>query len=171
MAKKRSPKAGVPMSTFLVEGGIEIDVCPITHGIWLDLGELSALTGLEADLPYFREALADSRDTIWPSPVANCRLREIRFHPQYDVVIDYCPLSGGIWLDAGELDKLKQIAAALRPPFSRVVGALQAMPTPQAMPSAQPMPTPPGKQTLPAYGAPATRPFGGRPVPPRPKQK
>jgi Zn-finger nucleic acid-binding protein len=133
------------MSVFTLDNGIEIDICPITKGIWLDLGELSALTGLEADLPYFREAMADSRDTIWPSPVANCRLREIRFHPQFDVVIDYCPLSGGVWLDAGELDKIKQIAGQLRPPFSTAVGALRSLPTmpptsvPDAMSGAPPI--------------------------------
>ncbi len=151
------------MTTHVVEGGIEIDICPLTHGIWLDLGELSALIGLEADLPYFREAMADSRDTIWPSPVANCRLREIRFHPQYDVVIDYCPVSGGIWLDAGELDKLKQIASELRPPFSRAVDALRSLPHPG----------PPPRSEAPTV-SPATRPFGGKglpPVPPRPRGK
>jgi Zn-finger nucleic acid-binding protein len=158
MAHKRSPKAGVPMKPYRLDEGIEIDVCPITKGIWLDLGELSALIGLEADLPFFREALAESRDTIWPSPVANCRLREIRFHPEHDVVIDYCPLSGGIWLDAGELDKLKQIARQLQPPFSPAVGALRSIPT--RLPPAS------GNAPAPQIPRPA-----GRPLPPRPRKK
>ena len=110
------------MVPYRLDDGVEVDVCPITKGIWLDLGELRALTGLEVDLPFFREAVAESRETIWPSPVASCRLREIRFHPHHEVIIDYCPESGGIWLDRGELDKLKEIAATIGNPRSKVLG-------------------------------------------------
>lgn len=126
-SKKRSPKAGVPMTPFKLDEGIEIDICPITKGIWLDLGELRVLTGLEADLPFFRDAVAAATETIWPSPVASCTLREIRFHPSHEVVIDYCPVSGGIWLDKGELDKLKQIAAQIGDPKSKVLGVVKRM--------------------------------------------
>ena len=126
-AKKRSPKAGIPMTPFELEEGIEIDICPLTKGIWLDLGELRVLTGLEADLPYFKEAVAASTETIWPSPVAHCNLREIRFHPSYQVVIDYCPVSGGIWLDRGELDKLKDIATQIGDPKSKMIGLVKRM--------------------------------------------
>ena len=125
--KKRSPKAGVEMTPFMLDEGIEIDICPLTKGIWLDLGELRVLTGLEADLPFFRDAVAAAKETIWPSPVAACTLREIRFHPSFEVVIDYCPVSGGIWLDRGELDKLKQIAAQIGDPKSKVLGLVQRM--------------------------------------------
>lgn len=123
-----SPKAGVPMTPFHLDAeGIEIDICPMTKGIWLDLGELRTLTGLAADLPYFTDAMAASRETIWPSPSAPCRLREIKFHPSYEVVIDYCPQSGGIWLDKGELDKLKAIAAEIGDPKSKVLSAVRSL--------------------------------------------
>ena len=49
--RKRSPKAGVWMEPFFLEEGVEIDICPMTKGIWLDLGELSVLLGLEVDRP------------------------------------------------------------------------------------------------------------------------
>jgi Zn-finger nucleic acid-binding protein len=124
---KRSPKAGVAMSPFVVDEGIEIDICPITKGIWLDLGELSVLTGLAADLPYFKEAVAHSTDTLWPSPLSECKLRELRFHPDYDLIIDYCPVSGGIWLDRGELDKLRELVTQLGDPKSKVMGVVRAM--------------------------------------------
>jgi Zn-finger nucleic acid-binding protein len=127
MAVKRSPKAGVPMNPFMLPEGVEIDICPVTKGIWLDLGELRVLTGLESDLPFFKDAVASSTETIWPSPVANCRLREIRFHPAREVVIDYCPASGGIWLDKGELDKLKDIAGQIGDPKSKVLGIVKSM--------------------------------------------
>ena len=125
--KKRSPKAGVPMQPFTLEEGIEVDICPITKGIWFDLGELRVLTGLEADLPFFKEAVACSTETIWPSPVAECRLREIRFHPEHELVIDYCPHSGGIWLDKGELDKLREIAGRMGDPRAKVLGLFKSM--------------------------------------------
>ena len=124
---KRSPKAGVPMVPFMLAEGIEVDICPITKGIWLDLGELRVLTGLEADLPFFKEAVASSRETLWPSPTASCKLREIRFHPEYEVVSDYCPVSGGIWLDKGELDKLKEIATRIGDPKSKVLKTVRAL--------------------------------------------
>jgi Zn-finger nucleic acid-binding protein len=135
--KKRSPKAGVPMDPFEVNG-IEIDICPITKGIWLDLGELRVFTGLEADLPYFKDAVAASTETLWPSPVANCKLREIRFHPEYEVVIDYCPESGGVWLDKAELDKLKQIAATIGDPKSKVMGVMRSLADSVRRPSGSP---------------------------------
>ena len=115
------------MTPFILDEGIEIDICPITKGIWLDLGELRELTGLAADLPYFQDAVANATETIWPSPVANCTLREIIFHPRHEVVIDYCPVSGGIWLDKGELDKLKRIASEIGDPKSKVLGVVKRM--------------------------------------------
>lgn len=125
--KKRSPKAGVLMDPFFLDEGIEVDICPLTKGIWLDLGELRVLTGLEADLPYFKDAVASSVETLWPSPNAPCKLREIRFHPEHQVVIDYCPQSGGIWLDKGELDKLKEIAASIGDPKSKVLSVVKTL--------------------------------------------
>lgn len=119
------------MDVHRLENGITVDVCPLTGGVWLDLGELSAFTGLESDLPYFEAAVSNSRDTIWPSPAAGCCLREIRFHPDYDVVLDYCPVSGGVWLDPGELDKVRAIVAALPRPsneYSEAVTALRTIP-------------------------------------------
>jgi Zn-finger nucleic acid-binding protein len=133
-----SPKAGIPMTPFMLDEGVEIDICPITKGIWLDLGELRVLTGLEADLPFFAEAVAQSIETVWPSPVAPCRLREISFHPDYRVLIDYCPQSGGIWLDRGELDKLKQIAIEIGSPRSKVLGIVKKMADQVARPSRPP---------------------------------
>ena len=85
------------------------------------------LTGLEADLPFFKQAVARSTETIWPSPVADCRLREIHFHPDYELIIDYCPQSGGIWLDKGELDKLREIAGRLGDPRAKVLGLFKSM--------------------------------------------
>ena len=60
---KISPKAGVPMTPFMLDEGVEVDICPVTKGIWLDLGELRVITRLSADLPYFAQAMATSRET------------------------------------------------------------------------------------------------------------
>lgn len=111
----------------MLEEGVEIDICPVTKGLWLDLGELAVLTGLEVDLPYFHQAVASSRETLWPSPSAPCKLREMRFDPSHEVVIDYCPQSGGVWLDAGELDKLKAIAAQIGDPKSKLLHIVRRM--------------------------------------------
>jgi Zn-finger nucleic acid-binding protein len=185
MPQKRSPKAGIAMNTFRLEHGVEIDVCPLTGGVWLDLGELSAMTGLERDLPYFEASVPSSRETIWPSPVADCMLREIQFHPDYDVILDYCPRTGGVWLDAGEIDKVRAIVAALPPPHSTTVTALRALPQDlhnlrlheddastlavEFTAKSRPQPQPTAAATPPSKG-PAVGPDGRR-LPPRPRAK
>lgn len=127
MKKGRSPKAGVRMKTHRLSNGVDIDVCPLTGGVWLELGELASLTSLSNDLPYFAAAVATSRETIWPSPSAPCMLREIKFHPDFDIVLDYCPVSGGLWLDAGELKKVRALLATLSPPYSALAAALETV--------------------------------------------
>ncbi len=42
------------------------------------------------------------------SPVSGEPMEQVALH---GVVIDKCPVSGGIWLDAGELEELMDIAA------------------------------------------------------------
>lgn len=126
---KRSPKADTEMMPFMLDEGIEIDICPISKGLWFDAGELAVLTGLAADVPAIQHALQNAQQTQWRSPVAECNLMEIHFHYMFDVRIDYCPQSGGIWLDKGELDKLKSIAARIDNPTSRLLGAVKAVAT------------------------------------------
>jgi hypothetical protein len=60
-----------------------------------------------------REALArlakkKEAETPKISPVSGEPMEQVVFH---GVVIDKCPVSGGIWLDAGELEELMDIAS------------------------------------------------------------
>jgi len=83
-------------------GSVEIDNCMSCGGIWLDGGELEALTG--ADLPqaaHDAELGSPDRDC----PVCVDQLIKVRHKPT-DVVIDRCPHGDGIWFDQGELQQI-----------------------------------------------------------------
>jgi Zn-finger nucleic acid-binding protein len=83
-------------------GSVEIDNCMSCGGIWLDGGELEALTG--AELP---EA---EQDTGLGPPDRDCpvcvdQLIKVR-HAATGVIIDRCPHGDGIWFDEGELQQI-----------------------------------------------------------------
>jgi hypothetical protein len=56
------------------------------------------------------ERLAKKKSEEAPriSPVSGEPMEQVVFH---GVVIDKCPVSGGIWLDAGELEELMDVAS------------------------------------------------------------
>ncbi|WP_409432109.1 zf-TFIIB domain-containing protein [Litorimonas sp. RW-G-Af-16] len=100
--------------------GVTIDKCPHCQGVWLDAGELEAIQErVEVD---HSAALARPENTIAGAyAVAKAKSegslscvtcntglvkREYGFASQ--IVIDNCPKGHGIWLDAGELQKLEQ---------------------------------------------------------------
>ncbi len=88
-------------------GSVEIDNCMSCGGIWLDGGELEALTGSDLPQATHDAALgAPERDC----PVCVDQLIKIRHEPT-GVVIDRCPHGDGIWFDEGEL---QQIIAAFQ---------------------------------------------------------
>jgi Zn-finger nucleic acid-binding protein len=72
--------------------GVETDVCPKCGGVWLDGGELEALTGLD---PEAGREIGCSECGI----MMNRKL-------VLGVEIDYCESCGAVWLDPGELEKI-----------------------------------------------------------------
>ncbi len=99
----KSPLSDDPMLV-LELAGIEIDYCPLTHGIWLDSGELEELyeDGKEAD-----ELLASlkvdegNREKKIHCPICNKRMEKVKVRNK--VVIDRCTRGHGLWFDEGEL--------------------------------------------------------------------
>lgn len=84
--------------------GVEIDYCPLTHGIWLDAGELEALfedkeaadqlvSGFKMD--------PDCREKKVRCPI--CRKKMDKVLESGGVMIDRCPQNHGLWFDEGEL--------------------------------------------------------------------
>lgn len=99
----KSPVANEPMLV-LELAGVEIDYCPLTHGIWLDAGELEALfedkEAAEQLLSSFRPD-TECREKKVRCPI--CRKKMEKVLVEGGVIIDRCPQKHGLWFDEGEL--------------------------------------------------------------------
>ena len=96
----------VELKEALTTNGVMVDVCPKCEGIWLDKGEIYYFTKAPTYLRYkIEEALKSQRPSSKLNPRTNTSLVELPLF-EGDLVIDYCPQTGGIWLDKGELDRL-----------------------------------------------------------------
>lgn len=92
------------LQTNILEG-VEIDQCQQCGGIWLDLGELSQLR------EHKNLSVNQSTHNIQDNKPANCPKGHgsmIRVHDlnRPNIVLDSCSVCHGLWLDAGELEKL-----------------------------------------------------------------
>ncbi len=90
----------------LTKQGVEVDMCPECEGIWLDRDEIYFFTSMPSRFrSKFKQALEKKWITQRISPVSGERMFEI---PMFDgdAHINYCPQSGGIWLDKSEKERL-----------------------------------------------------------------
>jgi len=106
------PKCWVTMKQEEVEvlgPNIIIDICPECGGIWLDHGELKKLLKNRKLSDYLTKHIGtQSKSKL---VCARCGwLMDIE--PAEDVEVDVCLKCGGVWLDYGELEKLKAISKA-----------------------------------------------------------
>lgn len=112
---KACPKCAAPtLQPFRSSENIEVDFCSKCKGIWLEKGETAAYVELSSDIPDLDAARRSARKTACACPdCAGAKLEEIRYSPKHDLLVDYCAGCGGVWLDAGELDKLETISAGM----------------------------------------------------------
>ncbi len=75
--------------------GVEIDLCVNCGGVWLDGGELEALTG--HDLKNYRQLLCPECNLIMLTRTIGT------------VEVDHCFKCGGTWLDKGELQGISEM--------------------------------------------------------------
>ena len=95
----------VPVMT---KNGVLIDFCPQCEGIWLDKGEIFYFTKAPRYLDWkIKEALKNSKPSSRVNPHTQAPLVELSLSG--DLIIDYCPETGGIWLDKGELQRLPSV--------------------------------------------------------------
>lgn len=95
--------------------GVKVDYCPATGGVWFDQYELDHFDEAHEpadallELPYDPSIEVDHRARR-PSPRHPdvVMLRHF-FGPEQAVEVDVCPQCGGIWLDRGELDKIREL--------------------------------------------------------------
>jgi len=86
---------------------IIIDVCPKCKGIWLDKGELQRILKDRKLANYLTKHIG----TKSRSPIVCPRCgNTMDFEKVENVEVETCLLCGGVWLDEGELEALKQKA-------------------------------------------------------------
>lgn len=95
---------------FLDRGFITLDTCQTCNGTWFDKGELdsfdeSVWTDVEAI--DFSPTSGDARNC----PKCGTGMDPISPPDTPDLVIDRCVPCGGFWLDDGELEKMRDVAA------------------------------------------------------------
>lgn len=107
------PRTGAPLREVEVDG-ITVEISEGCGGIWLSAHELAkfdefheaagdALLDLVAEF----ETDVDTEPRL-PSPMdSEIVMMRRRIGPGVDVTIDECPLTGGIWLDPGELEQTR----------------------------------------------------------------
>jgi len=99
--------------------GITIDACPRCAGIFFDEGEVNALKarGLQAMeelenqiVPeVIQEAIADKFRLC---PHCKSSMDKFRYMYHSDVVLDECGVCGGIWVQDGELGRMREVLVA-----------------------------------------------------------
>jgi Zn-finger nucleic acid-binding protein len=111
-----SPATGKPMEV-VTAMGVVLDRCVETGGIWLDAGELDQLLTISKDNPAsmedFVRLVPPTKPGAIPHAVTGGKNSPVTGKPMnqdkiLDIAIDRCGDSGGIWLDAAELQRLLQ---------------------------------------------------------------
>jgi Zn-finger nucleic acid-binding protein len=127
MSERYCPACNGLLETYDHEG-VELDRCPLGHGIWLDRGELQRVVTSEQEprtSDEQREAVeASDRDSSGrnvveeiaddrrPCPVCRSEMNLTEYAGS-GVAIDECRRHG-IWLDAGELERIEAYGEAMR---------------------------------------------------------
>jgi len=82
-----------------------IDVCPKCNGIWLDKGELDKLLKDRKLANYLTKHIGTKSKS--PMVCPRCGMT-MDIEKADDIEVDVCLHCGGVWLDEGELDRLKE---------------------------------------------------------------
>ncbi len=91
------PKCDVAL-LIVTHDAVEVDVCDQCRGVWLDAGELETL-GVAVE-----SAELVAKSTRYLCPRCDQALRLVR---RTGVEFEECPVGHGLWLDAGELERLR----------------------------------------------------------------
>lgn len=91
------------------QGFLMVDYCPSCHGCWLDIAALEGTaSGVWTDLDHLGVTVAE---TFSDFNCPHCAARLVSVNPEDhpELRIDRCPTCHGIWLDNGELQKLRNV--------------------------------------------------------------
>ncbi len=99
--------------------GVEIDVCGCCSGVWLDFGELTQIVEIRGAA--WSENVVEKvltslggkgvpvkeRERELTCRVCNNALPPSNYQTNSGIIVNACPDGHGVWLDAGELEKLQ----------------------------------------------------------------
>lgn len=83
---------------------VTVDECPKCHGLYLDKGEIKRITGNERLNDLLTKHLGTDADSPYVCPGCGWTMDR---EDAGDVRVDVCLKCFGVWLDEGELDRLK----------------------------------------------------------------
>lgn len=97
--------------------GVTIDICESCGGVWFDAQELAKFDEAHEEsgqelLTLMAQYHSDGLDHAGPlkSPKdPSVTLVRRYYSPKEEIEIDECPITGSIWLDAGELAKIREL--------------------------------------------------------------
>jgi Zn-finger nucleic acid-binding protein len=112
----RCPRSSTHLTSLRI-GGVDTDVCEDCGGVWLDRLELEKFDhagsafgdALVAHLRQFPPALMDHSVRLRCPHHAHAVMLRRAYSRDVRIEIDECPQCGGIWLDADELEQIRQL--------------------------------------------------------------
>lgn len=112
-----APEKKVYLQAVIVQG-VELDICPLTGGIWFDRFEIQKFDESHEDLtellsaipknPVKAEVLTSRRSPKHPQAI----MQQQPYGPKGmngALIVDKCPMSAGIWLDYAEILKIREL--------------------------------------------------------------
>jgi Zn-finger nucleic acid-binding protein len=121
----KCPKCGGDAPDFHTKDDQVVNFCRGCGGTWFDKNELA--NALASDQDRFNkspEALDGVATEMSCTACAKSKLYEVKYHKEYDLLVDWCPSCGGIFLDAKETGKAEHIAASTEAGHVRLMRAL-----------------------------------------------
>jgi Zn-finger nucleic acid-binding protein len=133
---RKSPVTGKPMEQLAVMG-VAIDRCVDSGGVWLDAGELTHILEAAKDSTASVGDFISAMPELTPhgsavteglkSPITE---KPMNIEKILGVTVATCTESGGVWLDASELDKLitsshQTLSSGVKDFFSLLLGKKQ----------------------------------------------
>jgi len=111
------PRDGIELTSQEIEG-ITARMCGRCGGMFLGRGELNRIAGeKEGDVEYSTVSLDSFQhpDAFGPAtcPQDGTTMRKVEFNIYTNIILDYCPACSGFWLDAHEIDRIRDEVRAM----------------------------------------------------------
>ena len=105
------PKCQHPAEDFQTSAGVTVNFCQGCKGLWFDEGEFARYCQTASDLAHLTSRLQEAHPTSFTCPrCVHSLLCELPYQQGGALLIDWCPTCHGVWLDAGELQKIQRLA-------------------------------------------------------------